>query len=71
MGRVLIGVGVLLVVAGVVVLGLERVGIRPGHLPGDFAYRGRNVQVWFPLGTCILLSVLLSVVMYLFSKMHR
>ena len=71
MGKVLIGLGVLLVVAGIVVLGLERIGIRPGHLPGDFAYRGRNVQMWFPLGTCIVLSILLSLAMYLFSKLHR
>ena len=71
MGRVLIALGVLLVVAGVMVLALERVGIRPGHLPGDLVYRGRNVQVWFPLGTCIVLSVLLSLAMYLASKWHR
>jgi hypothetical protein len=71
MGRILIGFGILLVVAGVIVLGLERVGFRPGHLPGDFAWRGRSVQVWFPLGTCIVLSILLSLVMYLLAKFHR
>ena len=71
MGRVLIAFGVALVVVGVVVLGLERVGLGLGRLPGDFAYRGRNVQVWFPLGTCIVLSVVLSVVFYLLSKLHR
>lgn len=71
MGRILIALGVLLVVAGLIVIGLEHVGLGPGRLPGDFAYRGRNMQVWFPLGTCIVLSVLLSLVMYLFSKFHR
>jgi hypothetical protein len=71
MGRILIGFGILLVVAGMIVLGLERVGLRPGHLPGDFAWRGRGVQVWFPLGTCIVLSILLSLVMYLLAKFHR
>lgn len=68
-GRLLIGVGIALVVAGVVVLMLERVGL--GRMPGDFVYRGRNTQVWFPLGTCIVLSVVLSVVFYLLSKLHR
>jgi hypothetical protein len=53
------------------VLGLERAGLGFGRLPGDFAYRGRNVQVWFPLGTCIVISVLLSAVLYLLSKLHR
>ena len=71
MGRVLIAFGVALVIAGVVVLGLERAGLGLGRLPGDFAYRGRNMQVWFPLGTCIVLSVVLSVVFYLLSKLHR
>ena len=69
MGRLLIALGVALVIAGVVVLGLERVGL--GRLPGDFAYRGRNVQVWFPLGTCIVLSIILSAVLYLISRMRH
>ena len=71
MGRLLIGLGLLLVVAGMVVLGLERIGLGPGRLPGDFAYRGRNVQVWFPLGTCIVISVVLSALLYLLTRMRR
>ena len=71
MGRILIGLGVLLVFAGLLVLGLEHFGFGPGRLPGDFIWRGRSVQVWFPLGTCILLSILLSLVLYLLSKFHR
>jgi ABC-type Na+ efflux pump permease subunit len=71
MGRLLIFIGVLLVLAGVIVLGLERIGLRPGHLPGDLAFRTRNVQVWFPLGTCIVISLLLSGLLYLLSRMRR
>ena len=71
MGRLLIVLGIALVIAGIVVLGLERAGLGLGRLPGDFAYRGRNVQMWIPLGTCIVLSVLLSAVLYLLSKLHR
>jgi hypothetical protein len=71
MGRLLIGLGVALVLAGSVVLLLERVGLGPGRLPGDFVYRGRNAQVWFPLGTSIVLSILLSAVLYLISRMRR
>lgn len=71
MGRLLIGLGLALVLLGMVFVVLERVGIRPGHLPGDFAYRGRNVQVWFPLGTSIVLSILLSVALYFISRMRR
>lgn len=71
MGRLIIGFGVLLVVIGFVVLALERIGLGPGRMPGDFAYRGRNVQIWFPLGTSIVLSILLSVVLYFISRMRR
>lgn len=71
MGRLLIGIGLMLVVAGVIVLGLERIGLGPGHMPGDLAWRGRHVQVWFPLGTCIVLSLLLTAVLYLLSRIHR
>lgn len=71
MGRLLIGIGVAFVLVGVVVLFFDRIGLGPGRMPGDFVYRGRNVQVWFPLGTCIVLSILLSVVLFLLSKMRR
>ena len=71
MGRLLIGLGVALVVGGIVVLFLERTGLGPGRMPGDMVYRGRNVQVWFPLGTSIALSILLSAVLYLISRMRR
>jgi len=53
------------------VLTLERFGLGPGRMPGDIAYRGRNVQVWFPLGTSITLSIVLSLMLYLISRMRR
>lgn len=71
MGRLLIGLGLLLVVVGLAVLGLERIGLGPGHMPGDLHYRGRRVQVWFPLGTCIAISLLLSGLLYLLSRRNR
>lgn len=71
MGKLLIGLGVAFVLAGFVVLLFERIGIGPGSMPGDFVYRGRNLQVWFPLGTSIVLSILLSAVLYVISRMRR
>ncbi|HEY4011596.1 MAG TPA: DUF2905 family protein [Acidobacteriaceae bacterium] len=71
MGRLLIGLGLLLVAAGIIVLGLHRIGLHPGHMPGDLTWRGRNVQVWFPLGTSIVLSILLSLILYFVSRMRR
>ena len=71
LGRLLIGVGLVLRIAGGLLLLLGRTGIPLGRLPGDISYRGRNVSVYFPLGTSILLSVVLSLVFYLLSRFRR
>jgi len=63
--------GLLLLVAGGVVYLLGRLGIPLGHLPGDFAWRRKNVSVYFPLGTSIVLSLLLSLILYLLSRFRR
>jgi len=71
LGRLLIGVGLVLLIAGGLLLLLGRTGIPLGRLPGDISYRSKNVSVYFPLGTSIVLSVLLSLVFYLLSRFKR
>jgi hypothetical protein len=71
LGRLLIGVGLVLVISGGLLLLLGRTGFPLGRLPGDISYRGRNLSVYFPLGTSILLSVVLSLVFYLLSRFRR
>jgi hypothetical protein len=71
LGRLLVGLGFLLLVAGGLLLLLGRTGIPIGRLPGDISYRGKNLNVYFPLGTSILVSVLLSLVFYLLSHFRR
>jgi hypothetical protein len=71
LGRLLIGLGLLLLIGGGLLLLLGRTGIPLGRLPGDISYRGKNLSVYFPLGTSILLSVLLSLVFYLLSRFRR
>lgn len=39
-----------------------------GKLPGDFVYQGKNVQVYFPLTTSIIVSVILSIILYFFIR---
>jgi hypothetical protein len=71
-GKLLILFGLILVVAGVVLVVLVgRTHLPIGHLPGDFLYRGKNSTVYFPLATSLLLSVVLSVVLYLISRFRR
>ena len=70
-GKILIFVGVLLLLAGLVFVLLGRTGLPVGRLPGDFVWRGRNSVVYFPLATCIILSIVLSLLFYLFGRSHR
>jgi hypothetical protein len=71
LGRLLIAVGLVLLVAGGLLLLLGRTGLPLGRLPGDISYRGKNVSFYFPLGTSILLSVVLSLIFYLISRFRR
>jgi hypothetical protein len=68
MGRLLIVTGLLLVLAGLLVTLGGRLPIRLGHLPGDIAIHGKNTSFYFPLTTCILLSVAISVVLWIFRR---
>ena len=68
LGRLLIVMGVVLIVAGLVVIFGGRLPIRLGRLPGDIAIHGRNSSFYFPITTCILLSVLLSLVLWIFRR---
>lgn len=70
-GKALLGLGLLLVVIGAVLLIAGRFGWPLGRLPGDFAYRGKNVSVFFPLGTSILISVVLFILFYVISRFRR
>jgi Protein of unknown function (DUF2905) len=71
LARLLGLIGLLFLVAAAVVYLLGRLGIPFGHLPGDFAWRRKNVSVYFPLGTSILLSILLSIILYLLMRFRR
>ena len=71
LGRILLGAGALLLVTGAVVLGLERLGVRPGRLPGDMNWQGSNWRVSFPVATSLLLSLLLTVLLWVVERLRR
>jgi len=71
LGRLLAMLGVALVVIGGIVMLLGRTGLPLGRLPGDFLYRGKNTTFYFPLASSILLSVVLSIVLFLIGRMKR
>lgn len=70
-GKVLILVGAIVAVAGIVLVVLGRSNLPIGRLPGDIVYRGKNTTIYFPLATSVLLSVVLSVVLYLLGRWRR
>jgi len=50
---------------------LGRMHLPIGRLPGDIVYRGKNTTVYFPLATSILLSVVLTLLLYVVGKWRR
>jgi hypothetical protein len=71
LGKLLIVGGLILMVAGVAVVLLGRSGIPFGRLPGDIVYRGKNTVIYFPLATSVVLSVVLTLVLYLIGRFRR
>lgn len=77
LGKVFIGVGVFIAVVGLLLLLSDRVpGLGSvlslfGRLPGDISFKRDNFSLYVPLGTSLLLSILLSLVFYLLSWMFR
>jgi hypothetical protein len=71
LGRILIFLGLLLIVVGALILGLNRLHVPLGRLPGDFSWRGRNWSVSFPLATSILVSIVLSLVLWAIGRIRR
>ncbi len=70
-GKILVGLGALLVLIGAVLIVVGRLHLPIGRLPGDIIYRGKNTTFYFPIVTSIVLSVLLSLVLYLISRFSR
>lgn len=66
-GRIFIFCGVLLIGFGVAIMVLGRIpGI--GKLPGDIMIKRENFSFYFPLSTCLLISALISVILYLWNR---
>jgi len=71
LGKVLILLGTVLIVAGLLLTLVGRLHLPLGRLPGDIVYRGKNTTFYFPLATSILLSVLLTFILYVIGRWRR
>jgi len=65
------GLGAILLAVGLVLVLLGRTNLPLGRLPGDILYRGKNTTFYFPLVTSLVLSVILSLVLYVISRIRR
>jgi len=72
LGKFLVIAGGLLVAAGLLLMAGARYSLFGlGRLPGDIVYKGKNVQFYFPIVTCLLLSVVLTLVLWIVSHFFR
>jgi len=71
LGKALLVIGAVLIVAGALLVFSGKVPFRLGHLPGDIAVEGRHGSFYFPVVTCILLSLALTLVMWLVNFFRR
>lgn len=70
-GKMLVILGLLVAVAGLVFILMGRTHLPIGRLPGDIVYRGKHTTFYFPLATSILLSVMLTLVLYLVGRFRH
>ncbi len=68
-GRWLISAGVIIALLGVLVMVLGRVGLF--KLPGDLQFGGKNWRIYFPIASCIIISIILTLVLWLISYFRR
>jgi Protein of unknown function (DUF2905) len=68
LGRALVVMGAVIVVIGLVLLLAGRWNLPFGRLPGDITLRGKKTVVYFPIATSIIISIVLSLILYLISR---
>jgi len=71
LGRTLLTLGIIFVALGLVLLLGPRLPGFLGRLPGDFSWSRGNVRLFLPIGTCILLSLILTVILSFLSWLRR
>jgi len=71
-GRFLVIAGIVLVVLGLVLMAGSKFSFFGlGRLPGDLAYKGKTVQFYFPVVTCVIASAVLTGILWIISYLTR
>lgn len=70
MGKLLIILGVICIIAGLAIMYLPKIPFL-GKLPGDISIERENFKFYFPLGTSILISIILTLLLFLYNKLKN
>lgn len=65
--KILISIGIIFTVFGIILLFLGKIPLTGFKLPGDILIKGKNITIYFPLGFCILISILLTILLRIFK----
>ena len=68
LGKMLLLLGGVIILVGAVLLLAGKLNVPLGRLPGDITYRGKNTTVYFPIVTCIVISIVLSLIFWLIGR---
>jgi hypothetical protein len=71
LGKGLLVLGLVIAAVGVFLLAGAKLPFRLGRLPGDISYHGRHTSLYFPIVTCIVLSIVLTVIFWIIGTMRR
>ena len=71
LGKLLVLLGGIVVIVGLALILLGRTNLPIGRLPGDIVYRGKNTTFYFPLATSIVVSVVLSILLYVIGRLRK
>lgn len=69
-GKILAMVGGIFILAGLVLLLFDKIPLL-GKLPGDIVVKKKNIRIYFPIGTSVLLSMILTLVLFFITQIRR
>lgn len=67
-GKQIIFIGIFFLLTGLCIMGLSKFNVNLGKLPGDIVIKNQNTSFYFPLTTCLIISVVISLISKLFFK---
>jgi hypothetical protein len=70
LGKILVLVGGIFILAGLVLLLFDRIPLL-GKLPGDIVVKKKNFRIYFPIGTSVLFSIILTVILFFITQIRR